>query len=415
MDVQKLTAAKLWIISTSNTAAGIDSARGQSYLTIALFALRPFPSSRVARMTADTQWRLYVNPEWLADISVADAGRELAHLIWHLLSDHATRAHARGITATEAPVWRAAADSTITETLNSSSMSPDHLRTSYELRIPYGRSTEENFAELSSANAPASETTDHLDECGSAADGVTRDYELPPDTDVGSIGWARAEAIRRQVAIDYREHQSGRGHGYGRAARWAAEVLEPTVPWEPMLAAAIRRAVATTAGRGDFTYQRPSRRSASVPRVALPGQHRPVPQVAIVLDTSGSVDDVLLGRALRELDQLLLSLNIAESGAMVYSVDAAVHTAQRVRRAQDVVVVGAGGTDLRIGLEAAARAQPRPEVIVVFTDGDTPWPSQPPRNVSVIIVVLARGTRPHLPTTPDWATRIECRDERRST
>lgn len=415
MDVQKLTAAKLWIISTRNTSAGIDSARGQSYLTIALFALRPFPSSHVARMTADTQWRLYVNPVWLADVSVADAGRELAHLTWHLLSDHATRAHACGITATDAPVWRAAADSTISETLRSSSLSPGHLRASYELRIPYGRSTEENFAELSNTKAEVPEADNKLDECGSAADGVTRDYELPPDTDVGGIGRTRAEAIRRQVAIDYRDHQSGRGHGYGRAARWAAEVLEPTVPWEPMLAAAIRRAVATTAGRGDFTYQRPSRRSASVPRVVLPGQHRPVPQVAIILDSSGSVDDVLLGRALGELNQLLLSLNIAESGAMVYSVDAAVHTAQRVRRAQDVVMVGAGGTDLRIGLEAAVRAQPRPEVIVVFTDGDTPWPAQPPHNASVIIVVLARGSRPYLPATPDWATRIECRDERNPT
>ncbi|UBV13920.1 DUF2201 family putative metallopeptidase [Mycolicibacterium fortuitum] len=415
MDVQKLTAAKLWIISNGRAAGGIDSARGQSYLTIALFALRPFSSSRVARMTADTQWRLYVNPVWIADVSVSDVGRELAHLIWHLLSDHATRAHACGITATEAPVWRAAADATISETLRSSSLSPPHLQMSYELRITYGRSTEENFAALSSAESAVPEPEHRLDECGSAADGVPRDYELPTDTDVGGVSRARAEAIRRQVAIDYRDHQSGRGHGYGRAARWAAEVQEPTVPWEPMLAAAIRRAVTTTAGRGDFTYQRPSRRSTSVPQVVQPGQHRPVPQVAIVLDTSGSVDDRLLGRALGELDQLLLSLNIAESGAMVYSVDAAVHTAQRVRRAQDVVVVGAGGTDLRIGLEAAVRAQPRPEIIVVFTDGDTPWPAQPPHNVSVIIVVLARGSRSHLPATPDWATRIECRDERRST
>ncbi len=412
MDIQKLTAAKLWIISAGKT--GVDSARDQPYLTIALFALRAFQCARVARMTADTAWRLYVNPEWLADVSVQDVGRELAHLIWHLLSDHATRAHAHGITATDAPVWRAAADVSVDQTLSLSAMSPDHLPTSYQLRIPYGRSTEENFAELSSQRA-LPETDNSFDECGSAADGVPREYELPPDTDGGNIRRQRAEAIRRQVAIDYRNHQSGRGHGYGRAARWAAEILEPTVPWEPMLAATVRRAVATTAGRGDFTYRRLSRRASSVPRVILPGRHRPVPQVGIVLDTSRSVDDLLLGRALGELDRLLLSLNITESGAVVYSVDAAVHSAQRVRRAQDVVLVGAGGTDLRIGLEAAARAQPRPEIIVVFTDGDTPWPTQPPYNVSVIIVVLAHGNRPHLPTTPEWAVRIECRDERRST
>jgi predicted metal-dependent peptidase len=415
MDIQKLTAAKLWIIGTQESSAGIDSARGLPYLTVALFALRPFPCSRVARITADTRWRLYVNADWLADVSVPETGRELAHLVWHLLSDHATRAHAHGITAASASVWRAAADSTIVDILRWTTLNPAHMRTSHELAIPWGRSTEENFAALSGTECSVPETGNGLDECGSAADGVPRDYELPPDIDAGDIGRHRAEAIRRQVAIDYRAHEGGRGDRYGRDARWAAEVLEPSVAWEPMLAAAVRRAMATTAGRGDFTYRRPSRRSASVPQVVLPGHHRPIPQVAIVLDTSGSVDDVLLGRALSELNQLLLSLNISESGAMVYSVDTAVHTAQRVRRAQDVKLVGAGGTDLRIGLAAAAQARPRPEIVIVFTDGDTPWPPEPPHNVSVIIVVLARGGRAHLPTTPDWATRIECRDEPRPT
>ena len=47
-------------------------------------------------MTVDEGWRLYMNPEWLAAASVPDVGRELAHLVWHLINRHADRARGCG-------------------------------------------------------------------------------------------------------------------------------------------------------------------------------------------------------------------------------------------------------------------------------------------------------------------------------
>ena len=188
-----------------------------------------------------------------------------------------------------------------------------------------------------------------------------------------------ARDIRRRVAIDYCEHQQqhGRGSTPGDAWRWAKQILEPRVRWEPLLAGAVRRAAGWANGRTDYTYTRPSRRQSTSPRILLPGLRRPVPQVAVVVDTSGSVDDVLLGRALGEVDGALRGLGVTDSSVSVYSCDAAVHQVQRVRRAKDAKLAGGGGTDMRVGIRAASAQRPRPDLIVVFTDGDTPWPETP--------------------------------------
>jgi hypothetical protein len=52
------------------------------------------------------------------------------------------------------------------------------------------------------------------------------------------------------------------------------------------------------------------------------------------------------------------------------------------------------------GLAAAGRLRPRPDVIVVLTDGATGWPTLPPPRCRVVIALLAPTGWP----TPGWAT-----------
>ncbi len=139
----------------------------------------------------------------------------------------------------------------------------------------------------------------------------------------------------------------------------------------------------------------------------LPGQHRPIPRVSIIIDTSASVDDGLLARALSEVDGVIGALGIPGANLTIYSVDAAVNTTQNLRSAKDATLIGAGGTDLRIGLTAIGAQRPRPDVVIVFTDGDTPWPATPPPGAVTIIALLGRK-EDVLPLTPTWAIRIEC-------
>jgi predicted metal-dependent peptidase len=147
-----------------------------------------------------------------------------------------------------------------------------------------------------------------------------------------------------------------------------------------------------------------------VPDVVLPALRRPVPRVAVVVDTSGSVDDGLLAQALGEVDGVLASLAVGAGQVTVLAVDAAVQAVSIVRRAADVRLGGGGGTDMALGIRAALATKPRPDTVVLLTDGETGWPQQP-TPVPLIAVVLGRPWEPDLPPTPDWAVRVECRPE----
>jgi predicted metal-dependent peptidase len=411
LDLDKLAAAKLWLISEP-VAPSPSGPRDQPYLAHALYALVPVAEPAVPRITCDERWRVYVNPDWLTTTDVPDVARELAHVTWHLLLEHADRARDQHVDATTSRAWTEASDATVAHTLGHDGLCPSDLPSAVDLELPPGRSAEEYFAVIARMQVPTDPDPRALPPdagCGSAVDGVRREHELPPDVDVGEVLPEDARDIRRRVAIDYVEHQERRGRGDtpGDAWRWATQILQPKVRWEPLLAGAVRRAAGWANGRTDHTYSRPSRRQSTTPRILLPGLRRPVPQVAVVVDTSGSVDDVLLGRALGEVDGALRGLGVADSSVCVYSCDAAVHQVQRVRRARDARLAGGGGTDMRVGIRAAAGQRPRPDLIVVFTDGDTPWPRTPPPGSAVIAALLGRD-RSRLPPTPSWATRVEC-------
>ena len=415
LDLQKLAAAKLWLISTPTGQVGAESPRDLPYLAHALYALIPVASEDVQRLACDEWWRIYVNPEWLIMATVREIGEELAHICWHLLAEHAERARSQDVDRASAADWKLAADITIAHTLEPDELAPDELPTAKDHQLTPGLSAEQYFAMIGrlAASAPGETTERPADEpessetCGSGADGIARPHELGPYSDIAAVSTFDAREIRRRVAIEYRETATRRGDQPGDALRWVESILEPTTSWEPLLTGAVRRAVGWAAGRSDFTYARPSRRASSTPGIILPGQHRPLPRIAILVDTSASVDDELLARALGEVDGVIAALGVPDTSVTVYAVDAAVQSASRVRRARDVSLAGAGGTDLRVGLRAVEAERPRPDIVIVFTDGFTPWPTTPPPGATLIAAILGRHA-PDLPPTPEWAIRVEC-------
>jgi predicted metal-dependent peptidase len=410
LDLDRLAAAKLWLTSAQGDLP---------YLAHALYALHAVSSTQVATLTADSDWRVYVHPTWLADTSVTAVAAELAHVTWHLLSDHGARAGSMMVTPSTAEHWRDACDVTVGETLAGCGMTGLGLPSAADLGVRAGRSAEEHFATLS--DLPVT-TPDDLgvdprregsggggdgDRCGSAADGLSRDYELPLSVDVPAVGTVQADEIRRRVAIEFREHVTARGTEPGEALRWASAILEPVVPWNQVLTAAVRRAAGWANGHTDYTYTRPSRRQFALRHVVLPATRRPLPRVAIVIDTSASVDDGLLGQALGEVDGAIAGLGVPGEQVTVLACDAAVSTVAQVRRAADARLGGGGGTDMRAGIEAASRARPRPDVLIVLTDGYTPWPERPPAGMALVVAMLHRAdTAP--PPAPPWAVTVDC-------
>lgn len=437
-----LAAGKLWL--TAGRATSTGPVGDMPYLSTALYALFPVATTRVSRMTTDTMWRLYVNPDWLTDPArtIPEIGLELAHSVWHLLADHAGRAVDCRVAPATSRHWRVAADATIFQVVQSAGLTPaarpparvaaarmaalgdEHTLVSAQaLGLPGDRSAEEYFALLSGLPSPedlegpdwdpAWQARQPLDpagsgdpSCGSGCDGLHRSFELPPDDQVGGLGAQAAESIREVVAIEFREHITSRGTDPGQWGRWISQVLDPVVDWRSVLHAAVRRGLGWAHGHSDYTYTRISRRQASSRDVVLPALRRPIPRVAVVVDTSGSVDDGLLAQALGEIDGVLGALGVADAQVNVLAVDAAVHTVTEVRKAAAIPLAGGGGTDLTVGITAAQELRPRVDVIIVITDGYTGWPDLP-APVPVVAVLLGRDRR-QLPPTPDWVARVEC-------
>jgi predicted metal-dependent peptidase len=80
---------------------------------------------------------------------------------------------------------------------------------------------------------------------------------------------------------------------------------------------------------------------------------------------------------------------------------------QRIRSRRDVEDLelrGGGGTDMTVGIAEAQQLRPGPHILVVFTDGYTPWPTVAPSEFDSVIVVLNGGNS--RTDVPGWARTI---------
>ena len=391
-----LRAARLWI--TLN----------RPYYSRALFACPLIPSRDIDTMAIDARWRIYVNSEFVENRSVEETAAVLIHELNHGLRSHSRRAENLGVELGTVQVWNAAADCEINDDLAEDGLEISDGLLPYRFGLEDGRTAEHYFQELM-ANATVitvklrggSGCTGHRDDHEGDSEGGT-------DGSVAGLEPVEQDMVRRAVAVAVREHARGRGIGSvpDGLRRWTDQTLDPRVDWRRALESAVRRGVHLRAGAADYTWQRPSRRDGGGEAVIRPGMTRPVPDIAVVIDTSGSMEDEDLARAHAEI-QAILTRVVPGDGIRVYSVDAAVAAESRVFNARRVDLVGGGGTDMRVGIEAAAKA--RPAAIVVITDGFTPWPETRPPGAPLTIAALTSDWA--LERVPAWIQAIDVSDD----
>ncbi|MFH8798281.1 VWA-like domain-containing protein [Streptomyces sp. NPDC017936] len=410
LDTEKLLAARLHAVKV------------RPYLADALFALHVVEDRSVPTMAVDAHWRCYVSPGFVARTPVEELAGVWVHEVSHLLRDHHGRGerYAReheerepdgrsGTGAPRADGWgrlrrNIAADFEINDDIYGDGLPrPAGAVLPSLLRLPDGQLMEEYLRTTSMSGLAADLAW--LD-CGSGADGQDRPWELGPE---GAHGLSRQQrdAVRFRVAEGIKGRPGDAPEGW---RRWADEAFHPPQPWRRLLGAAVRSAAGAPGVGENHSYRRPSRRSAAVPGVLLPSLRRTPPRVCIVIDTSGSVSDAELGSALLEVAAISRAVGGRRDLVSVISCDAAAGVAVPLCRAENIELVGGGGTDLRSGFARALRSRPRPDVIVALTDGQTPWPSaQPP--CRTVVGLFPRPARPvdeedpdHVPDTPPpWA------------
>jgi predicted metal-dependent peptidase len=377
---RKIAAARLWAGSK------------YPYLASALFAAETIIDERVPGVAADRHWRIYLHPRVVDDWAASELGAEFVHHAGHLLRDHADRAVNAAIDERTFADWVTAADCEINDDLTSDDLAlPQRPIQPKDIGCENGRLAEEYFEAIAARRYLCTGDRD----CGSASHSLARRYER----DGPGLGPQQQHLLRCRVACDVLEHGKHAGTVPKGLLRWAQQIVHGRVDWRRVLAAEDRRGVNQAAGAVDYTYRRPSRRSHSSPGVILPSLRQPVPEIAVVCDTSGSMDDGLLATVLAEVDGLLQTVGVRGQSVRVIACDAAANTAQRVRSASQVQLLGGGGTDMGAGIDAAMDLRPRPSVVIVLTDGYTPWPPTAPPFATVVVGLLGVGA----PEPPSWA------------
>ncbi|MBK3564013.1 hypothetical protein [Streptomyces sp. MBT62] len=184
------------------------------------------------------------------------------------------------------------------------------------------------------------------------------------------------EFYRRGLARGLDLHQQHeRGFLPGGLVEEIRTLSHPPLPWDAQLARWFDEFVPRP--EPVRSYARPSRRQSSTPDIPRAGHYFPPEEVArctfgVVLDTSGSMDRTLLGKALGAIASYAEARDVP--AARVVFCDAAPHDAGYVPVtdiAGRVRVHGRGGTVLQPGIDLLHRADDFPPgaPVLVITDG----------------------------------------------
>lgn len=342
-------------------------------------------ADRVMTAAVAADGTLVLNADYVRDLKPAEIAGLAAHEVMHVALEHHRRRGGR-----EAVAWGLAADvavNHVVEVLCSSSAGrivlPPGALLEDELRL---LSAEEIYDLMLEQDRPRSS-----EPAGDLRDDLAETAE-------GRAAFAGDAAAARRLAAEWRvavaqaaqaHSAAGRGSLPGTVLRLIDGVIgPPKAPWNEIL----RRWIGDHARRQELTYLRPSRRSESA-GVLLPGPRRDngLPDVAVLIDSSGSVDAQRLTSALSDLEAICSELGLAVR-ALVF--DAAVHADLELEEARELLsrLKGGGGSDARPAFERLA-ATGFTGLAIVFTDGDLYTPADVPEDLRDVLWVLEDGDR----------------------
>ncbi len=203
---------------------------------------------------------------------------------------------------------------------------------------------------------------------------------------------AEAEAVVKAVDTALRQGAliAGKlGHGM---ARDVEALLEPVVPWQDVL----RDWLKTTAKGEDMSTWRRAARRWLGQDMYMPSRYtESVERIVIGIDTSGSIGEEALRRALSEVASACETVSPQMVDVIYWDARVAAHEVYEGERVKDIANVtkpkGGGGTDVRAVFDYMDRRGIKPDAVIMFTDGYTPWPKTLP--CPVLWCISTKGLR----------------------
>lgn len=394
------------------------------YLSSVLLSLRPVEVPGLGTVAVDAGWRLYYDPAVIESWGVfnqADDGCTAAilHESMHCLYNHNERRRDR-----DAHLWNVAADVAINDSLREAGIRLPAIRHANgegsavypeTFDLPGGLTAEEYYELLLSKAKKVP-----VYKCGGCAGNPYEWEEKSKDQghageggeggegDGGTTGIADMDQqlLRRATAEAIQQHAKLAGQVPAALKAWADCELTPSrIDWRKRLASLVRNTLASAAGASDYTYSRLSRRQWGMravfgPRAPImPALRSPVPVVKGVLDVSGSMGSGEGSPALAARSEIMGICKALGSPVAWVSCDTQVAARARVGSKRDLAKLAdtQGGTDLRVAIRELD--QPGVDVVIVLTDGYSPFPARGETRARLIVAITPGGQQPpeHIP------------------
>lgn len=352
-------------------------------------------TKRVSSMAVDAKGVVYVNEEFADKCTDDELMFVLAHEAMHLMLLHPVRKGSR-----DGRVWNIAADAVINDILLQSKVGKMPLG---GVMMPGASdlTTEEVYAKLMQGQQPSSQS-------GGSGGGPSGDQSGDGDGDGGdplsgdviygdmggdqsgdgdSEGGAEPRPMsdaeiadaERQLMVDVASAAAAIkmcGNLPAGLQRIVDEVFRVSTPWHDIL-----ERYMTERTRDDYSWTRPNRRHV-YKNLYLPGMDGvgTMGRVVVGVDTSGSISQQELSYFAGHISRILEEcrpeqVDVVYCDASVAGVD----SYQPDDLPIHLEAKGGGGTDLRRIFDWVDEScEEVPEVVIILTDGYTPWPDQAP-------------------------------------
>lgn len=387
------------------------------YFTSMIYSLIPRPLPGLGTLGTSNKLIMSYDPEWFESLSVEQAAACLVHEAMHVFRDH----YGRGEDFPDRAKFNKAADLAINPDLrdmgwelpDSHAIYPEQFgfepyltaEQYYYLLEQQEKEQSNNGNENQPGQAgsqpppgqqpPGNSPSTYKGCCGSVAGNPgAHEQEEEDKLQQEEPGAVRTEAeVKEIVQQTAREMKDYVQQGRGKLPQSLVEVannalLPPKVKWRQVLPRLIRKATGRMeAGGQDFSRRRPSKRSF-VRGTLIPGMISNEPEIVMIRDTSGSMGKEQLMDAQNEAVGAMKALGIDEVWFMDADAAAGKPKRVRIRDIPKLPITGRGGTDFGPAIEEAQKLNPRPDVILYFTDGDGDAPDAPPRGMEVVWVIV---------------------------
>ncbi len=353
---------------------------------------------------------LYYNPEYIKNLSLDQTQFVLAHEALHCALSHFSRRQHR-----VKQRWDIACDLAINPLLIKDGLKPPPgvlLRSGFENMMaeeiyPYIEDDmedethddhfydQENKSSGTSAGQPDDQDQGNHHQGSGGGQGQA---DTGPSDDAPR---PLSETEQQQLEVQWRQRLAGAAQQALQAgklganmARLVEHLLQPQLPWRMLLARYM-----TASARDDYSYQRPSRREGNA---ILPTLKSSQVDVVVVLDTSGSINDIEMQAFVTEIDVIKgqmrarLTLHacdarLCEHGPWVYEPWEEFCLPDKLH--------GRGGTRFIPVFEWLEETGCQPDLLVYFTDAEGEFPEIEP-GYPVLWLVKGRGKVP-------WGQRIQ--------